>query len=86
MVIYDNFSKFADQHQELAEYFLEIKERGYFKYYGGEELPSGWNERAIYYYEDRQEYAEYYRNACTCISPMLIFDFDCHNWEMIEIA
>ena len=86
MTIYDNFSEFAARHQELAEHFLDVKERGYFKYYEGEELPNNWKEQAIYYYEDKQEYAEYYRNECTCIAPTRIYNFDCHNGEVIEIA
>ena len=87
-MFYDNFSEFAKQHQELAERFLELNERGYFKYIEEEELPSNWEKRSIYYYEDRQEYEEYRRNDCTCIEPCRIFTgpFDGEVIEMSSIC
>ena len=87
-MIYDNFSEFAKQHQELAERFLELNERGYFKYNEEEELPINWEKRMIYYYEDHQEYAEYRRNDCTCIELCRIFTgpFEAAGGEVIEMS
>ncbi|AWZ37996.1 MULTISPECIES: hypothetical protein [Lactobacillaceae] len=85
-MIYDNFYEFAEEHQELAEFFLD-KERGYFSYFDeGEEVPNDWDKRAIYYYEDLQEYEEYRRNDCTCIDHQTFFELDQFNGEVIEIS
>lgn len=67
-MIYDNFYEFAEEHQELAEFFLD-KERGYFSYFDeGEEVPNDWDKRAF----TIMRIYKNMKNTVEMIAPVLI--------------